>query len=119
MNAVVWIGVVLLGGLGSVLRLLLDGRISAWLGRRFPYGILVVNVSGALLLGAVNAAGWGRTATLLVGTATLGAYTTFSTWMLDSQRLAERRRPIAAAANLLVSLLLGLAAAALGRYLVR
>ena len=46
MNPVVWVGVVL-GGVGAVLRFLVDGAVSARLGRSFPYGTLIVNLSGA------------------------------------------------------------------------
>jgi fluoride exporter len=51
---------------------------------------------------------------LLTGAATLGSYTTFSTWMLESHRLAEDGELGLAAANLVVSLLAGVAAAAAG-----
>ena len=52
---------------------------------------------------------------LLAGTAFVGSYTTFSTWMLEGQRLAEDGDLAAAGANQLVSLGVGLGAAALGR----
>ncbi|MFZ4373836.1 MAG: CrcB family protein, partial [Mycobacterium sp.] len=45
-----------------------------------------------------------------------GAYTTFSTWMLETQRLTEERRIWPAAANIVVSVILGLAAAAAGQW---
>jgi CrcB protein len=104
--------VALLGGVGSCARFLLDGAIA---GRAFPLGTLVVNVTGAFALGALAGVGVKSDANLLAGTATLGSYTTFSTWMFETQRPAEEGRTGAAAANLLVSLALGLAAAALGR----
>jgi CrcB protein len=50
----------------------------------------------------------------LVGTGLLGAYTTFSTWALESHRLGEAGRERLAAANVLVSLALGLACVWLG-----
>jgi CrcB protein len=56
-------------------------------------------------------------ALLLVGTATLGSYTTFSTWMLETQRLTEDGELGPAVANVLVSLIVGLGAIALGRTL--
>ncbi len=116
MNAAVWAGVVVLGGCGAVLRFLVDAAVSARLGRAFPAGILVVNLSGALVLGLLTGLALDGATALLAGTALLGSYTTFSTWMVDSRRLAERRTRLAAA-NLLVSLLVGAAAAALGRWL--
>ena len=51
---------------------------------------------------------------LLAGTAAVGSYTTFSTWMLESQRLTEERRGGLAGLNIVLSLVLGIAAAALG-----
>ncbi len=116
MTAAVWAGVAVLGGCGAVLRFLVDGAVSARLGRSFPVGILVVNLSGAFALGVLTGLAFEGTRALLVGTALLGSYTTFSTWMVDSRRLAGRR-PRLAAANLLVGLGAGVVAAALGRWL--
>ncbi len=117
MTLLVWVGVVLLGGVGAVLRFLVDRSISGRLGRLFPYGTLVVNVSGAAALGVISGLALGDTETLLAGTATIGAYTTFSTWMFETQRLAEDRQVLALAGNIVVSLVVGVAAAALGRRL--
>jgi CrcB protein len=109
---IVWVGVALLGGAGACARFLLDGSIAA---RAFPLGTLAVNLSGALALGLLAGAGVGGDAYLLAGTAALGAYTTFSTWMFETQRAAEDGRPRVALANVAVSIVLGLAVAALGR----
>ena len=76
-----------------------------------------MNVSGAFLLGVLSGADLTRDAYLLAGTATLGAYTTFSTWMFETQRAAEEGRPGVAWANVAISVVLGIAAAALGRAL--
>lgn len=115
MSAAVWIGVALLGGTGAVARFLLDGLIAARFGRDFPMGTFVVNISGAALLGLLVGLGFTGDRILLAGTATLGSYTTFSTWMLESQRLVEDGELAMAGANILVSLLVGLGAGALGR----
>jgi len=111
---IVWIGVALLGGAGACARFLVDSSVAV---RAFPLGTLVVNLSGAFVLGVLSDSGAGADAYLLAGTATLGAYTTFSTWMFESQRAAEDGRGRVALANLAVSLVLGLGAAALGRAL--
>ncbi|ACV80698.1 fluoride efflux transporter CrcB [Nakamurella multipartita] len=115
MNVLVWAGVVLIGGAGSVLRFLVDGMVSRRTGRAFPYGTLVVNISGAIVLGLLTGLALTGDAALLAGTAAVGSYTTFSTWMLESQRLTEERQTRKAGLNILVSLVLGVAAAALGQ----
>ena len=117
MSAAVILGVALLGGLGSVGRLLLDGALSARLDRPFPYGTFAVNVTGSFALGLLVGAGLGSDTLRVVGGGLLGGYTTFSTWALESHRLAEDGQGSIAAGNFLVSLLLGLAAAWLGREL--
>jgi len=109
---IVWIGVALLGGFGACARFMVDRAVAV---RAFPLGTLVVNLSGAFLLGLLS--DLTGDAYLLAGTATLGAYTTFSTWMFESQRAGEEGRPRVALANLALSLVLGLGAAALGRAL--
>jgi len=54
-----------------------------------------------------------------MGTAFVGAYTTFSTWMLETQRLGEERRAWAEVANIVVSVVLGIAAAFVGQWLAK
>jgi CrcB protein len=107
----VWVAVAVLGGVGAIARFLLDAAVSERAGRELPVGTLAVNVTGAFALGVL---GPGH---LLAGTALLGSYTTFSTWMLESHRLGEDGRTRALLGNLAISLALGLAAAALGRAL--
>jgi CrcB protein len=115
-SAWVWGGVALLGGAGAIARFVLDGAVGSRTKRAsgFPLGTLAVNVSGALLLGLLNGAALTGAALVLAGTATLGSYTTFSTWMFESQRLLEDADPRGALLNVLLSLAVGIAAAALG-----
>jgi CrcB protein len=113
-TALVVVGVGLLGGAGAVARFVLDGAVASRLGRVFPYGTLAVNLSGALALGVLHGAGAGGDALRLVGTGLIGAYTTFSTWTLESHRLGEDGRTHLAVANVLGSLALGLLSAWLG-----
>ena len=115
MSPAIWCLAALLGGCGAVARFVLDAAISQRLRRDFPFGTLAVNLSGALALGITVGAALRGSAAVLVGAATIGAYTTFSTWMFETHRLAEDGEPGRAVANLVVSLALGLAAAALGR----
>lgn len=117
MSIVLWIAVVLIGGCGSVLRLVVDGAVGTRLGRDFPYGTMVINLSGALIFGLLSGLTLGDDEALLAGTAAVGSYTTFSTWMLESQRLDEERQHRSAAANVVFSLVIGIAAAALGRWI--
>jgi fluoride exporter len=114
-SAWVWGGVALLGGSGAIARFLGDGLISSRTGGSFPLGTYAVNVTGALLLGLLTGLAVGGETLLLAGTATLGSYTTFSTWMLESQRLAEDAEIPGALLNVLLSLVVGVGAAALGR----
>lgn len=114
MNVFIWAGVVVIGGAGSVLRFLVDGLVSSAAGRDFPFGTMVINVSGAVVLGLLAGLALSDTEALLAGTAAVGSYTTFSTWMLETQRLAEERQHRKAVLNVVVSLALGVSAAALG-----
>ena len=115
MTALVWAGVVLIGGAGSVARFLADGVVASRSGRDFPAGTLAVNLSGAAILGLLTGLALGHDQALLAGTAAVGSYTTFSTWMFETERLAEDRQAGQVAANVIGSLVLGVAAAALGR----
>nr|WP_246851513.1 fluoride efflux transporter CrcB [Patulibacter sp. SYSU D01012] len=110
-----WLGVALLGGVGAVLRYAVDEAVRRRVAGPFPAGILVVNVSGTLVLGLLAGLALPHDAALLLGTALVGAYTTFSTWMLDTVGAASRGMVAVAAANVVLSLALGVAAAALGR----
>jgi fluoride exporter len=112
-----WGGVGVLGGLGAVARFLVDGLVSLRRSRRFPLGTLLVNLSGAVVLGFLSGFALSGDAYLLVGTALIGSYTTFSTWMLESHRLGEDGRRLMLAANVGLSLALGIAAAMVGRLL--
>jgi CrcB protein len=116
-SAAVVLGIGVLGGLGAIARFLLDGAVGERIGREFPYGTLAVNLTGAFALGALSGAVLSPDAFKLAGTGFVGAYTTFSTWAFESHRLDEDGRPGLGAANLLVSLVLGLLAAWAGRAL--
>jgi CrcB protein len=126
MSPAVLLAVGMLGGAGSVARLLIDRAVTGRAeragladrtGSGFPLGTLAVNLSGALLLGVLVGLGAGGDTLRLLGTGLLGAYTTFSAWMLETERLVAGGRPRAAAANIAVSLALGLLAVWLGREL--
>lgn len=115
MSVLVWAGVVVIGGLGSVLRFLVDRQVMRWTITAFPLGTIAVNLTGSFVLGLVGGLAAAPDVTLLAGTAAVGSYTTFSTWMLESQRLGEERQVSVAATNIVLGVILGVAAAALGR----
>jgi CrcB protein len=109
-----WVLVAVLGGSGSVARFLVDGLVSERAAGVFPWGTLLVNMSGAALLGLLVGAAVTGDTRILFGTATLGSYTTLSTWVLETHRLAQDDQLKVAAANLGGSLVVGYAALALG-----
>jgi CrcB protein len=113
----VWAGVVLLGGAGAVLRFLVDRAVARRVAQPFPFGTLTVNVSGAVLLGLLSGMALSHHVSLLAGTAFVGSYTTFSTWMFETHRLAEERQIWPAAANVVLSMVLGVAAAVAGQWI--
>ncbi len=117
MIALSWFGALLAGGVGATLRFLIDGAVARRAGSSFPFGTMVVNISGAVLLGLLSGLALPYDLALVVGTGAIGSYTTFSTWMLETQRLAEERQNLYAAANVLLTLILGLAAAGFGRWI--
>jgi CrcB protein len=114
-----WCAVGGFGGVFAVTRFLVDAVVSIRTASEFPWGTFTVNTSGSFALGLLVGSGVAGTALLLEGTASVGAYTTFSTWMLETHRLGDDddRRPLFA--YIVGMLCAGLAAAALGRELGR
>jgi CrcB protein len=107
------------GAVGALLRYGVDTTVTRWTGAAFPFGTLVVNTSGSFVLGLLFALVVERSLlppevrpALMIGL--LGAYTTFSTWMLESWRLVEDGAYLQAVANLGGSVLLGIAAVTAG-----
>ena len=107
----------LAGGVGAVLRFLVDRAVARRAARSFPFGTLAVNISGAALLGLLGSLALSRHTALLADTAFVGSYTTFSTWMLETQRLSEERQVRNAVANIVVSIVLGIGAALFGQWI--
>ena len=115
-----------IGGAGFV------GAVSRWLigvgfgrfGLVFPLGTLVINVTGSFLLGWFLTVVGGRypisdTVRLAIATGFIGTYTTFSTYMYESNSLFERGAHYLAWANLIGSVILGMVAVMLGARLGR
>jgi CrcB protein len=107
------------GFFGAIARYLVDGWVSTGTGGAFPWGTLVVNVTGSFVLGVLFAASVERgvlpaaiRAPVLIGF--IGAYTTFSTLTLETWRLVEDGSYVAAVGNLGGSMLLGIVAVVAG-----
>ena len=103
MTALGVIAVCAAGGVGAAARLLIDGALRTRLGTRLPWGTLIINISGSLLLGLLT--GLARSGHLveawqsILGTGLLGGYTTFSTASYETVRLLQQRRLTAALLN--------------------
>ncbi len=112
------------GSLGALGRYLAISWLSHRLGTGFPYGTLAVNAAGSLLLGAFVALGAGQwriapEVQAFVAVGVLGAFTTVSTFALDTAYLAGQHRRLLAGAYVVLSVALSLAGAAMGYYLAR
>lgn len=119
MSAPAWITVGLLGGAAAAARYLIDVVVTARADHPFPHGILAVNLAGALALGLVAGFALEGEALVIVAGGGIGSFTTFSTWILDSHRLAEAGHTHLVWLNLGLSLVAGFAAVALGHWLGR
>jgi fluoride exporter len=108
-------GIVVLGGLGAIARFLLDGALQERVPGQFPVGTFAVNTIGSAVLGVLTGASLEHRASLVFATGLVGAFTTFSTWMLEAHRLAEEGEPWLAALNVAVSLAAGVGGFLLGR----
>lgn len=107
------------GAVGALLRYWVSGHVYTLFGRGFPYGTLAVNVIGSLVMGVLSvllverlSTGPALRAFLLIGG--LGAFTTFSTFSVETLNLMEAGHPGKALANALVSVVVCVMAAGLG-----
>lgn len=111
---------VAIGGiLGANVRFLLSSWVAQRYGARLPYATFAINLSGSFALGVVTTLIAERydgnvTASLLIGTGFLGAYTTFSTFTFESLALIQQGELRSAARYLIGSMALGIAGALLG-----
>jgi|TARA_R110002096_G_scaffold61468_3_gene152741 CrcB protein len=112
------------GSIGAVLRYVASSGVHLWLGRGFPYGTLLVNVLGSFIMGLLYELFLQRIsvsdevrALLLVGI--LGAFTTFSTFSMETISLIEQGDLSKAVLNVLLSVILCLSAAWFGLFVVR
>lgn len=122
MKEVLFIG--LAGALGSLGRWGIGEAAKQYIGNGFPWGTLIVNLVGSVLLGALLESGMRSDAIpehirIPMAVGFFGAFTTFSTFSVDTVRLLEASRYGAAAANVGVSVVLGVGGAFAGIALVR
>ncbi|MDP9173841.1 MAG: fluoride efflux transporter CrcB [Planctomycetota bacterium] len=117
-----YLAVGIAGSLGAIARVI----VAQWFGKlnwRFPIGTLVINISGSLFLGwfltHVDERGISPTARLAIGAGFVGAYTTFSTYMYESNQLASKGAEVEALVNVIGSVILGILAVRVGIYLAR
>jgi CrcB protein len=111
---VIAIGIGLLGGLGSVARFAIHRGVTRADPRDFPLGTFIVNVLGAFAIGVLFGARGGHDLTLLLGLGFLGGFTTFSTWMFESDRLAIDGSASGLGMNVAISTAAGFAAVTIG-----
>lgn len=108
----------LAGFAGAVLRFWLSGQVGRRWNSPFPLGTFLINITGAFALGLLAGLSDQQLVPkvwyLMLGTGLLGAFTTFSTWMLESTRLIQSGKLATAAANVVGSVIIGLAAAGAG-----
>ena len=115
------------GAIGSLARVVISTGVARWTGENFPFGTIVVNVSGAVVMGLL--AGFGETepgkliltepyrAFLMIGI--MGGYTTFSSFSLQTFLLMEQGNLTGAFLNVLLSVLLCVAGIWLGFAAIR
>lgn len=112
------------GALGAMTRFLALSSTTALLGNLFPYGTLIVNVTGSFFAGIMSMlilekGGFSVHAQSLLIVGFLGAFTTFSTFSVDTLALMQDAQWLKAIANITLNLSLCLLATFLGIYLVR
>ena len=118
------LAVALAGGVGAVLRFVVDALVARLHDRSVPLGTIVVNASGCFLLGLLVALVRDHThldvLVTVLGTGLLGGYTSFSTASVEAVTIALRRgarAAVSATAHAVVMLTVSLAAAGLGLWL--
>jgi CrcB protein len=105
--------------IGAPLRYLTDRAVQARHDTAFPWGTLTVNVAGSFVLGLLTGLPANAAVTALLGTGFCGALTTYSTFSYDTLQLARAGARFHAAMNVLVSVVAGLGAAAVGLLLAQ
>ena len=122
-NGYLYLMVAIGGAFGASFRFFISQLILNWLGKGFPFATLMVNISGSFIMGLL----YGlieegvielSVARTLIGIGFLGAFTTFSTFSLDTLLLIQQGDIVKAIVNVLLNVLLCISAAGLGMFLV-
>jgi fluoride exporter len=118
MSTEAWIAFVVAGAIGAVSRYIVDAVVQQRSRRDHPWGTFVINVSGAFVLGFLTGLalyqGLSTTQKTILGTGFCGAFTTFSTFTFETVRLVEEGDTAVAVLNVVGSVTVAVAAAALG-----
>lgn len=114
MTPLTWCLLIPAGAAGAFARYETGRLMGARLGLRAPWGVLAVNLLGAFLLGLVVGANPSDVVVIAIGTGFLGSFTTFSTWMVESDALAVAGRGNDALLNIVGPLVGGLILVAAG-----
>ncbi|MSR77933.1 MAG: fluoride efflux transporter CrcB [Candidatus Omnitrophica bacterium] len=107
-----WISLISGGIAGTAARYLLSGLLNGWMGTNFPYGTLMVNLIGCFLIGFFASLAEGKfflgpNARLLLMVGFCGAFTTFSTFMLETAGLMKDGEMLRAFFNVMISVIAG------------
>jgi CrcB protein len=107
-----FINLVIGGAAGTVARYLLGGAVYKLMGTGFPYGTLIVNISGCFILGILAALSDKKfmlspDARMLLMIGFCGAFTTFSTLIFETDSLVRNGQMIRAFGNIFASVILG------------
>lgn len=116
MSPLVFLAVMIAGGVGAGLRYLVDVIVTAWTGGRFPWGVFTANVTGSFALGLLTGLAPGDVVSQIVGLGLLGGYTTFSTVSVASVLLLEDRELTRGLLNAFGTLVVTMGAALLGLF---
>ncbi len=122
-NFTLYTFVALGGACGASLRFYVSQLVLNWLGKGFPFATLMVNIIGSFVMGSLYQLIENEVLDInihrtLLGIGFLGAFTTFSTFSLDSLLLLQQGEVLKAAINILLNVSLCIGAAALGMFIV-
>jgi len=122
-NFTLYAFVALGGACGASLRFYISQLVLNWLGKGFPFATLMVNITGSFVMGLLYQLIEHELLDIhvhrtLIGVGFLGAFTTFSTFSLDTLLWLQQGDVLKAGINILLNVSLCIAAAGLGLYLV-